>query len=112
MLLELGSDPCHRNRFAYQPYYVAQEWNYWETAEMLIEAMGHKYQKLEPFTYPRAPRGSQVPKTRGAAQKHRAFARVAAVRGETGREANKEDEGEGEVEAEAEAESDEGQKVN
>ena len=65
--MELGSDPCHRNRFAYQAYYVAQEWNYWETAEVIIEAMGHRYEKVAPFSFPRAPRGTQKPRPSGSA---------------------------------------------
>jgi ankyrin repeat protein len=55
VLLELGADPCRRNAVFYEPYYVAQDWNQWETAEFLIDAMGANYTKVEPFTFPRPP---------------------------------------------------------
>ena len=55
-LLEHGADPCVLNDLFCPPYFVAQEWNHWETAEVLIEAMGDKYVKLEPFKLPPRPR--------------------------------------------------------
>jgi len=65
VLLAMGADPCHRNNLAYQPYFVAQEWNFWETGEVLIEAMGDRYEKLRPFTFPRAPRAARRPRSAG-----------------------------------------------
>jgi hypothetical protein len=53
VLLALGADPNARNNLHCPPYFVAQEWNRWETAEVLIKAMADKYVKLEPFTFPR-----------------------------------------------------------
>jgi hypothetical protein len=47
--------PCRRNVVFYEPYYVAQDWNQWETAEFLIDAMGANYTKVERFTFPRPP---------------------------------------------------------
>jgi hypothetical protein len=45
--------------------FVAQEWNFWETGEVLIEAMGDRYEKLRPFTFPRAPRAARRPRSAG-----------------------------------------------
>lgn len=44
-----------------QPYLSAQEWDHWETAQVLIAAMGNKYVKLKPDTFPRPP--GRLPKT-------------------------------------------------
>ena len=42
-----------------QPYYVAQDWNQWETGQFLIDAMGDNYTKVEPFSFPLPPQSTR-----------------------------------------------------